>query len=80
VAGRHRAGSRQGSGGCGPAGTAAEAAPSETLTIEEDDTLEEAARLLAERDASHLLVLRHDCPVGVICDLDIATMIRPASG
>ncbi len=59
-----------------PGTVAADAAATELLTVDEDDTLDVAAGLLAEHDVNHLLVLRDDRPVGVISDLDVATMIH----
>ena len=54
--------------------TAAEAAGTPLLTVESSTTMAEAARLMAEHQLGHLVVVsRHErLPIGVISTLDVA--------
>jgi CBS domain-containing protein len=52
--------------------TAGAIAATEPLTIEPSDPLDLAARLMAEHDVSHLVVVDRGFPVGVISSLDVA--------
>lgn len=57
--------------------TAGSIAASPVVTVETDDTLERAAQLMVEHNASHLLVLDADTthPVGVLSTLDVAAAV-----
>jgi len=54
--------------------TAASLAATATITIESDELLGEAARIMAENQVAHLVVveLGSDRPVGVLSTLDVA--------
>jgi CBS domain-containing protein len=54
--------------------SAGETAATEVVTAAAADTLAEAARLMAEHDIAHLLVVddRRGQPIGVISTLDVA--------
>jgi CBS domain-containing protein len=47
----------------------------EVVTATPDDRLERAARLMAEHELAHLIVVEDDRPVGVLSTLDIATAL-----
>ena len=55
--------------------TAGAIAGTEPLVVDATDTLAEAARLLAEHQCSHAVVLRDDSPAGVISSLDVIRRI-----
>jgi len=54
--------------------TAASLAATATITIESDEPLGEAARIMAENQVAHLVVVERgsDRPVGVLSTLDVA--------
>ncbi len=54
--------------------TADELAATDTLVVEPDDTLEHAAQLMAEHQASHAVVVDPGAgaPVGILSTLDVA--------
>lgn len=55
--------------------TAAEAAGSELLTVNPEETLEGAVALMVEHDVTHLVVVSGSRPVGVLSSLDVATSL-----
>jgi CBS domain-containing protein len=57
--------------------TAWSVARSALVTISPDDSLKQAAKLMAEREVSHLVVVRPESghPVGVLSTLDIAGVL-----
>ena len=57
--------------------SAGEIAATEILTVEEDDDLAVAARMMAEHECTHLIVVsrRMGEPVGVISSLDVARVL-----
>ena len=52
--------------------TAAAIASTEPLTVDAGDNLEAASALLAEHEASHVVVVESGRPVGVVSTLDVA--------
>jgi CBS domain-containing protein len=57
--------------------TAGRLAVTALLTVEPDETLDRAIRLMASYDVTHVVVVEHDYPVGIVSALDVA---RAASG
>ncbi len=57
--------------------TAGEIAATELVTVKPDDSLSHAAKLMAERELSHLVVVGQgtERPVGVLSTLDIAGVL-----
>lgn len=57
--------------------TAGEAAHKEVITVTPDEPLDRAARLMAEHDVSHLVVVQAHSgqPVGVLSALDLAGVV-----
>ena len=56
--------------------SASDIASSEAVSVQLDAPLEDAARLLAERGASHVIVRDHrGTPIGVLSSLDVARAI-----
>lgn len=61
--------------------TAGELAATEVVTVRETQTVREAARLMAEHECSHLLVVSGGGgPVGVISTLDVAGSVGAVAG
>lgn len=58
-------------------GTAAQAAAAEPVTISAGERLSRAARVMADHDVGHLIVLdpTHGHPIGMLSTLDIAAVI-----
>lgn len=60
--------------------TAADLAAGEAVTVESSLPLTDAARLMDERGAAHLVVAEGDRPVGVVSTLDIAGVLAWGRG
>lgn len=61
--------------------SAGEIASTEIVTVEPADSIEEVARLMAEHECAHLVVVAADSgePVGVISSLDVAHGVSKSS-
>jgi CBS domain-containing protein len=60
----------------GPALTAAEVAATSPLALPLDGGLDRAAGLMADHDATHLVVTdRHGAPTGVVSSLDVLRIL-----
>jgi CBS domain-containing protein len=57
--------------------TAGALAVTALLTVEPDETLDQAIRLMASHDVTHIVVVEHAFPVGIVSTIDVA---RAASG
>jgi CBS domain-containing protein len=57
--------------------TAGALAVTALLTVEPDETLDRAIRLMTSYDVTHVVVVEHGYPVGIVSALDVA---RAASG
>lgn len=55
-----------------PEATAGELAAADVLIVDPTDTLEHAAQLMAEHEATHAVVVDAGAPVGILSTLDIA--------
>lgn len=55
--------------------TAGRIATTPILTVDPDDNLADVCRLLADRDATHAVVVDDERPVGIISTIDIASAI-----
>ncbi len=55
--------------------TAGVTAATELLTVPRSFTVEEAARLMAEHDVDHVVVVQGDKPTGVLSSLDVARVL-----
>lgn len=62
--------------------TAAEAAVTEVITVDAQETLERAAQVMAEHELTHLIVAETATgrPVGVVSTLDLAAALSGAAG
>lgn len=59
--------------------TAGGSAATPVVTVTPDETLERAAQLMTEHGTSHLIVVDHERPLGVISTLDLATTLAKES-
>lgn len=55
--------------------TAGGSAATPVVTVTPDETLERAAQLMTEHGTSHLIVVDHERPLGVLSTLDLATTL-----
>ncbi len=55
--------------------TAGDVAATELLTVSPDESLERAARLMAEHEVTHVVVVAGRKPLGVLSSLDVAQAI-----
>ena len=59
--------------------TAGQSAATPAFAVEEHASLQEAARLMADNDVTHLVVVSHAAkPVGVLSSLDVAQAVSDA--
>lgn len=59
--------------------TAGQSAATPAFVVDERDSVQEAARLMADNDVSHLVVVNHAAkPVGVLSTLDVAQAVSDA--
>jgi CBS domain-containing protein len=59
---------------------AGELAGSELLTVGPSESLERAAQLMAEHEATHVLVVDDGKPLGVLSSLDVAAVLAAPTG
>jgi len=59
-------------------GSAGELAATEIVTVDPATEIEEVARLMAEHDSSHLVVVENGRPAGVVSSLDVAQGVTVA--
>jgi CBS domain-containing protein len=59
--------------------TAGQSAATPAVVVQERDSVREAARLMADNDVTHLVVVNHAAkPVGVLSTLDVAQAVSDA--